>query len=322
MSDVKAMTESEFLKVENPMRLVFMGTPDFSVSILAGLIDAGHDVICVYSQPPRKSGRGQKVQLTPVHAYAESQGIEVRTPISLKSPEEQQAFADLKADCAVVAAYGLILPKAILGAPVHGCLNAHASILPRWRGAAPIQRAIEAGDDVSGVTIMQMDEGLDTGDMLLIQPVAITTSTTGETLHDSLAMESAKLTLEALRAVQGGYAKPQAQPQDGVTYAKKLEKEESRIDWNQPNTVIERKIRAFTPWPGTWFGVGQDRIKVIEAELCDLSGEAGTRLDSDGLVIACAEGSLRLIKVQRSGKGATDAQSFLRGFDIPVGQQL
>jgi len=316
------MSDAEFLKVENPMRLVFMGTPDFSVSILAGLIDAGHDVVCVYSQPPRKSGRGQKVNLTPVHAYAQSHGIEVRTPLSLKSADEQQAFADLKADCAIVAAYGLILPKAILDAPKYGCLNAHASILPRWRGAAPIQRAIEAGDDVSGVTIMQMDEGLDTGDMLLVQPVAITPSTTGESLHDSLSVESAQLVLEALRAIQGGFAKPQPQPQDGVTYAKKLEKDESRIDWQQPAQVIERKIRAFTPWPGTWFGVGKDRIKVIEAELCDGQGDAGTRLEGDGLVIACADGALRLKKVQRSGKGVTDADSFLRGFDIAVGKKL
>jgi len=316
------MTETEFLQEENPMRLVFMGTPDFSVSILAALVDAGHEVVCVYSQPPRKSGRGQKVQPTPVHAYAQSKGIEVRTPRSLKSEEEQQAFADLKAECAVVAAYGLILPKAILEAPTHGCLNAHASILPRWRGAAPIQRAIEAGDEVSGVTIMQMDEGLDTGDMLLVQPVGITADTTGQSLHDSLALESAQLTLEALRAVNGGYAKPQPQPEEGVTYAKKLDKAESRIDWSQPADVIERKIRAFTPWPGTWFALGKDRIKVIEAEVCELSGTPGTRLEADGLVIACAQNALRLITIQRSGKGATDAESFLRGRDVAVGEVL
>jgi methionyl-tRNA formyltransferase len=202
------MTEENLLKTEKPMRLIFMGTPDFSVPLLAALIDAGHEVVCVYSQPPRKSGRGQKVNLTPVHAFAESQGIEVRTPLSLKGEDEQRAFADLNADCAIVAAYGLILPKAVLDAPKYGCLNAHASILPRWRGAAPIQRAIEAGDDVSGVTIMQMDEGLDTGDMLLIQPVPITKNTTGESLHDELSIESARLILEALRAVDGGYTKP------------------------------------------------------------------------------------------------------------------
>lgn len=310
------------LKEENPLRLVFMGTPDFSVPLLAALIDAGHDVVCVYSQPPRKSGRGQKVNLTPVHAFAEENGIEVRTPLSLKSEEEQQKFADLQADCAVVAAYGLILPKAILDAPKFGCLNAHASILPRWRGAAPIQRAIEAGDDVSGVTIMQMDEGLDTGDMLLIQPVAITPKTTGQSLHDELSVESAKLILEALRAVGGGYSKPHKQPEEGVTYAKKLEKSESQINWTQSAIEIERRIRAFTPWPGTWFASGKDRIKVIAAEVVEGMGEPGTRLDQEGLVIACTTGALKLNTVQRSGKAATDAESFLRGFDIPTGSKL
>lgn len=316
------MTEEEFLKTDNPLRIVFMGTPDFSVPLLAALIDAGHDVICVYSQPPRKSGRGQKVNLTPVHAYAESKGIEVRTPLKLKDEADQQAFAELNADVAVVAAYGLILPKAILDAPKYGCLNAHASILPRWRGAAPIQRAIEAGDDVSGVTIMQMDEGLDTGDMLLIQPVPITKDTTGQSLHDELSFESARLVLEALRAVSGGFTKPQKQPEEGVTYAKKLEKAESQIDWTQSAMEIERRIRAFTPWPGSWFAKGKDRIKVIKAEVINLDGEPGTRLETDGLVIACAEGALKLITVQRSGKGATDAESFLRGFDIPVGETV
>lgn len=316
------MTEEEFLKTDNPLNIVFMGTPDFSVPLLAALIDAGHNVVCVYSQPPRKSGRGQKVNLTPVHAYAQSKGIEVRTPLKLRDEADQQAFADLKADVAVVAAYGLILPKAVLDAPKYGCLNAHASILPRWRGAAPIQRAIEAGDDVSGVTIMQMDEGLDTGDMLLIQPVPITPTTTGESLHDALSLESARLTLEALRAVSGGYAKPKKQPEEGVTYAKKLEKAESQINWNETATEIERRIRAFTPWPGTWFAKGKDRVKVIKAEVVDQKGEAGCRLDADGLVIACSEGALKLITVQRSGKAATDADSFLRGFDIPVGEKL
>ncbi|MDV7337954.1 methionyl-tRNA formyltransferase [Terasakiella sp. A23] len=316
------MTEEDILKEENPLRLVFMGTPDFSVPLLSALIDAGHEVVCVYSQPPRKSGRGQKVNLTPVHAFAESKGIEVRTPLTLKSEEDQKAFADLNADCAIVAAYGLLLPKAILDAPKYGCLNAHASILPRWRGAAPIQRAIEAGDDVSGVTIMQMDEGLDTGDMLLIQPVAITAETTGESLHDELSFESARLVLEALRAVAGGYTKPQKQPEEGVTYAKKLGKKESQIDWSETAVGIERRIRAFTPWPGTWFAFGKDRIKVIKAEVVDASGEAGIRLDADGLVIGCAEGALKIHTLQRSGKGATDAESFLRGFDIPVGSQV
>lgn len=316
------MTEENLLKTEKPMRLIFMGTPDFSVPLLAALIDAGHKVVCVYSQPPRKSGRGQKVNLTPVHAFAESQGIEVRTPLSLKGEDEQRAFADLNADCAIVAAYGLILPKAVLDAPKYGCLNAHASILPRWRGAAPIQRAIEAGDDVSGVTIMQMDEGLDTGDMLLIQPVPITKNTTGESLHDELSIESARLILEALRAVDGGYTKPQKQPEDGVTYAKKLDKKESQINWSQSADEIERRIRAFTPWPGTWFAFGKDRIKIIKAEVVEQNGAAGTRLEADGLVIGCANKALKIHTLQRSGKGATDAESFLRGFDIPLGSPI
>lgn len=308
---------------ETPLRLVFMGTPDFSVPILQALIDAGHDVVCVYSQPPRKSGRGQKVNLTPVHAFAEKQGIEVRTPLSLKGSDEQQAFDDLKADCAVVVAYGLILPKNILNAPKHGCLNAHASILPRWRGAAPIQRAIEAGDDVSGVTIMQMDEGLDTGDMLLVQPVPITSSTTGQSLHDALSLESAQLVLEALRAIHGGYVKPQKQPEEGVTYAKKLDKQESQVDWLQTASEIDQRIRAFTPWPGSWFMHANERIKIIQAHVVtDMTGEAGTRLDADGLLIACKEGALKLKTLQRSGKSATDVASFLRGYDIPIGTNL
>lgn len=309
------------LTTANPMKLVFMGTPDFSVPLLAALIDAGHEVVCVYSQPPRKSGRGQKVTLTPVHAYAESQGIEVRTPLSLKGEEDQAAFAALEADCAIVAAYGLLLPKAVLDAPKYGCLNAHASILPRWRGAAPIQRAIEAGDETSGVTIMQMDEGLDTGDMILIQPVPIGKQTTGQTLHDALSMESARLVLEALRAVEGGYAKPQPQPEEGVTYAKKLDKAESQIDWTEPAEVIERRIRAFSPWPSTWFGVqttkGEERIKVLSAEVVDLSGPVGQRLSqAEGLVMACGDKALKIHRLQRSGKAATDAESFLRGCDF------
>jgi len=306
-----------------PLRLIFMGTPDFSVPVLQALIDAGHDVVCVYSQPPRKSGRGQKVNLTPVHAFAETQGIEVRTPLSLKGADEQQAFADLNADCAIVVAYGLILPKAILEAPKYGCLNAHASILPRWRGAAPIQRAIEAGDDVSGVTIMQMDEGLDTGKMLLVQPVEITKKTTGQTLHDDLSMESARLVLEALRAVAGGYTKPQAQPDEGVTYAKKLDKQESQVDWGQTADEIDQRIRAFSPWPGTWFAHAGERIKIINATVvADMTGEPSTRLDADGLIIACCDGALRLETLQRSGKSPTDVASFLRGYDIPVGTKL
>lgn len=306
-------------QAEPARRVVFMGTPDFSLTVLAALVDAGHEVVCVYSQPPRKSGRGQKVTPSPVHAFAEQKGIECRTPKSLKSQEEQKAFQDLEADVAVVVAYGLILPKAILEAPTYGCLNAHASLLPRWRGAAPIQRAIEAGDDASGVTIMQMDEGLDTGDMLLKQPVAITAETTGQSLHDSLSMESAQLVLEALRLIDTDKLKKTPQPEDGVTYAHKLDKAESLIDWQAPADVIERRIRAFTPWPGTWFERGKDRIKILQAEVHDAAGPPGTRLAGEDLIIACGEKSLKINKLQRSGKAPTDSRSFLRGFPVPVG---
>lgn len=308
---------------DTPMRLIFMGTPEFSVPVLAALIDAGHEIICVYSQPARKSGRGQKVTPTPVHRFAQDQGIEVRTPLSLKGEDEQLAFAQLNADCAVVVAYGLLLPKSILEAPKFGCLNAHASILPRWRGAAPIQRAIEAGDDVSGVTIMQMDEGLDTGDMLLVQPVEITKTTTAQNLHDELCVESARLVLEALRALEGGFTKPQVQPVEGVTYAKKLDKKESQIDWMQTAQEIDQRIRAFSPWPGCWFAHEGERIKIREACVLDEPcGEPATRLEAEGLVIACTEGSLKLKTVQRSGKGPTNVDSFLRGYDIAFNTKL
>lgn len=296
------------------LRIAFMGTPDFALVALKQLVAAGHDVVCVYSQPPRPAGRGQKETPTPVHAWAQEQGIEVRTPVSLKSDDEKKAFADLDLDVAVVAAYGLILPKAILDAPKYGCLNIHASLLPRWRGAAPIQRAILAGDDKTGVTIMQMDVGLDTGDMLLIGDIPITSETYANTLHDDLAELGGKMIVEALEKLPDGGLSPIRQPEDGVTYAAKLEKSEAKLDFTDDAAALERKIRAFTPWPGAYFEFGKERIKVQAAIVTDQSGPAGTILD-DHLTIACGSGALRPTRIQRPGKAVMDTDAVLRGYD-------
>lgn len=301
------------------MRLAFMGTPDFSVSILAALVDAGHDVVCVYSQPPRPAGRGHKEQPSPVHAFAAARGLEVRTPKSLKSEAEQQAFRDLDLDAAVVAAYGLILPQAVLDAPRKGCLNVHASILPRWRGAAPIQRAIEAGDSETGVTIMQMDAGLDTGAMLLTETVPITAHTNAAQLHDQLAALGARLIVAALDRYD--HLTPLPQPEQGVTYAHKLAKDEGRLDWTRPAVDLDHKVRALTPWPGVWCLLGAERLKVLAAQPVDATGVPGTVLD-ESLTVACGDGALRLTRVQRPGKGAMDSAELLRGFPIPKGTVL
>ncbi len=303
------------------LRLVFMGTPDFSVSILAALRAAGHEICAVYSQPPRPAGRGHKEQPTPVHAFAAAHGLPVFTPRSLKSAEDQAAFAAHGADAAVVAAYGLILPKAVLEAPRHGCFNVHASLLPRWRGAAPIQRAIAAGDAVSGVTIMQMDQGLDTGAMLLKGETAITAETTGQSLHDALAAQGAALMVEALTLLETGRLTATPQPDEGVTYAAKLTKDEGRLDWSRPAAELERLIRAFTPWPGVWFQQGDERIKVLRAEVTAGRGAPGTLLD-DALTVACGDGALRLRMLQRAGKSALAAEDFLRGRPLPKGLVL
>ncbi len=303
------------------LRLVFMGTPDFSVSILAALLAAGHEIRAVYSQPPRPAGRGHKEQPSPVHAFAAAQGLPVFTPRSLKAAEEQAAFAALGADAAVVAAYGLILPPAVLEAPRHGCFNVHASLLPRWRGAAPIQRAIAAGDAVSGVTIMRMDQGLDTGAMLLKGETPITAETTGQSLHDALAAQGAALMVEALARLQAGSLTATPQPADGVPYAAKLSKDEGRLDWSRPAVELERQARAFTPWPGVWFLHGGERIKVLRAEVTAGRGAPGTLLD-DALTVACGEGALRLLVLQRAGKSALAAGDFLRGHPLPKGLVL
>lgn len=299
------------------LRLVFMGTPDIAVPSLASLIEAGHDIVCVYSQPPRPAGRGQHERLSPVQAFAEANGIAVRTPTSLKNPTEQEEFAELGADAAVVIAYGLILPQAILSAPRLGCLNIHMSLLPRWRGAAPIQRAIMEGDVETGVTIMQMDEGLDTGAILSSESVPITPTTTAAGLHDSLAKIGARLVSKTLSELDAGRLVARPQPEDGATYAKKLTRADGRLDWGLGADQLDRHVRALNPWPGTWFEQGGERIRVLAAESVDNSVEKppGTVIDEHA-TIACGTGALRLLRLQRPGKSAMDTDAFLRGYAL------
>ncbi len=304
-----------------PLRLAFMGSPDFSVPILHALLGAGHMIEAVYCQPPRAAGRGQKMRPCPVQAFAQSRGLETRTPASLKSVEVRAGFDGLELDAAVVAAYGLILPGAILAAPRLGCINVHASLLPRWRGAAPIQRAIEAGDRESGVTIMAMDEGLDTGPMLIAEAVPIGPGTTGGMLHDALAESGARLIVQALQSLQAGNLKSVPQPAAGVTLARKIDPAEGQIDWRRPAIELERAVRAFTPWPGAWFTHEGGRVKVLAASLEDGSGTPGTVLD-DQLTVACATGALRPTRLQRAGKSAMAAEDFLRGHPIAAGTVL
>lgn len=299
------------------MRIVFMGSPDFAVPSLDALVVAGHEVICAYTQPPRPAGRGKSEQKTAVHERAEELGIEVRCPRTLRDEAEQARFAAFDADLAVVAAYGLILPRPILEAPRLGCINVHASLLPRWRGAAPIQRAILAGDETTGVTIMRMDEGLDTGPMLLKRETAIDRKTGGE-LTDELARLGAQALLEWLQSPTA----PVAQPEDGVTYASKIDKAEARIDWSQGAEQVERQVRTFAPSPGAWFEANGERVKLLDACVsADGSGAPGQVLD-DGLSIACRSGAVRPLKVQRAGRGAITPGELLRGFPIPQGTIL
>lgn len=303
------------------MRIAFMGTPDFAVPALQALHAAGHHIAAVYCQPPRPAGRGQATRPCPVHQAAEALGLEVRTPERLKRDESAQAaFAALRLDAAVVAAYGLILPQPMLDAPVHGCLNIHASLLPRWRGASPIQSAILAGDSESGVTIMRMEAGLDTGPMLLRAAVPITASTTAATLHDTLAECGAALILRAL--AEHPPAIPQ--PGEGVTYAAKLTREDGRLDWTLEAAVLERRVRALNPWPGTYTTLAGETLKVLAAELSDASGPPGTVLPASppGLLVAAGAGALRLTRVQAPGRAAMDAMAFLRGRRVPDGTRL
>lgn len=300
------------------MRLAFMGSPDFAVPALQALHGAGHDIAAVYCQPPRPAGRGHAVRRCPVHVAAGDLGVSVRTPARLRRDEaEWAAFAALDLDAAVVAAYGLILPPAILDAPRCGCLNIHASLLPRWRGAAPIQAAILAGDSETGITIMRMDEGLDTGSMLLSESVPITAEATAATLHDRLAETGARLILRALE--ENPPAVPQ--PDIGVTYAAKLSREDGRIDWNRSCAEIARQVRAFDPWPGAFTTLNGQVLKLLSASCADASGPPGTTLDS-ALLIACGEGALHLERVQLAGRAAMPAELFLRGHPVPPGVVL
>jgi len=300
------------------LRLVFMGSAGFSVPTLWALLEAGHQVVAVYTQPPRPAGRGHRQRLSPVHAFAAERGLEVYTPASLKGAEEQRAFTALSADAAVVAAYGLILPVPVLAAPRLGCLNVHASLLPRWRGAAPIQRAILAGDPETGVTIMLMDEGLDTGPILSVGRVPIAADTTAESLHGVLAEMGARLMVEALEGVAAGTLTARPQPETGATYARRLERDEGRLDWTRPAEELERAVRALNPWPGAWFEYRGERIRVLTAEVAETVAAPGTVVDGR-LTIACSEGGLRPLSVQRAGKAPVETDAFLRGFALSEG---
>ena len=303
--------------------LVFMGTPEFAATILAALIAAGHRIRAVYTQPPRPAGRGHRMQPAAVQRLAERHGLPVRCPASLRDTAAQAEFAAFGADAAVVAAYGLILPSSVLDAPRHGCLNVHTSLLPRWRGAAPIQRAILAGDRETGITIMQMDEGLDTGPILLQQAVPILPDTTAGELTEQLAALGARMMVEALDGVAEGRLAPMPQPSDGATYAAKLNRDEARLDWRRPADMLERQVRAFDPWSGAWFEGGGERIRVLRAaaEPAAASAPPGTVLD-DRLAVACGAGVLRPLRLQRPGRAPLDAAEFLRGYPIPAGTQL
>ncbi|MFC3613883.1 methionyl-tRNA formyltransferase [Lutimaribacter marinistellae] len=301
------------------MRVIFMGTPEFSVPVLDALIEAGHEIAAVYCQPPRPAGRGKKDRPTPVHARAAALGLDVRHPISLKSAEAQAEFAALNADVAVVVAYGLILPQAVLDAPRHGCLNIHASLLPRWRGAAPLHRAIMAGDDQTGICIMQMEAGLDTGPVLLRRATPIGTEETTGILHDRLSAMGAELIIEALARLSE--LVPEQQDETGVTYAEKIAKSEARIDWNAPAATIDRQIRGLSPFPGAWSMIDGERVKILGARLVEGEGAPGTVLD-EALRVSCGKGAVQLTRLQRAGKAAQDAETFLRGWPVPPGTQL
>jgi methionyl-tRNA formyltransferase len=312
--------------VERPLRLAFLGTPDFALPTLRALLDAGHEVACVYTQPPRKAGRGHQPRPSPVQAEAERRGVEVRTPTSLKDEEARRAFAALDLDAAVVVAYGLILPQAILTAPRLGCLNVHASLLPRWRGAAPIQRAILAGDDKTGVSIMQMDEGLDTGPVLMREEVPIGPDTDAGQLHDTLAELGARLIVPALEGLDTGEIEPEAQSEEGAIYADKLAPVDRRIDWERPAIELERLIRAFAPKPGATTALPDgETLKVLRAEVGPASpsgSKPGTVVDNKRFEVACGVGTLRLRQVQRAGKGPMDTEAFLRGYTLERGSIL
>jgi methionyl-tRNA formyltransferase len=300
------------------MRIVFMGSPAFAVPTLDALVAAGHDIVAAYSQPARPAGRGKTLQPTAVERRARDLGIEVRTPKSLKDADAQAAFAALGSDIAVVAAYGLILPQPILDAPVHGCLNVHGSLLPRWRGAAPVQRAIMAGDEVTGITIMQMEAGLDTGPMLLKRELTIDDKNAAQ-LTEELSLLGASAMVDVLDALDA--CPPVAQPSEGVTYAAKISKDEARIDWLRPASELQRQVQGLAPFPGAWFDANGERVKLLDCETVDGAGPPGLVV-GEPLVIACGEDALHCRTLQRAGKGAMGVNEFLRGFALPFGTRL
>ncbi len=305
------------------MRLAFMGTPAFAAASLVELIAAGHDIAAVYTRAPRPSGRGQKLTASPVQLVAEAQGLEVRTPKGFKTPEARDAFKALDVDAAIVVAYGVILPTAVLEAPRLGCFNLHASLLPRWRGAAPIQRAIMAGDRVTGVQVMRMEEGLDTGPILLSETVEIRADDTAGSLHDRLAVVGAQLLPRFLAGLARGAVVETPQPETGVTYAAKITPAEAKIDWTRPALAIDCHIRGLAPFPGAYFETGGERVKVSMSRLSAGAGAAGEILDTEErLVVACGDGAVELVKVQRAGKAQQDAAAFLRGFPMTRGDRL
>ncbi|MCH2166393.1 MAG: methionyl-tRNA formyltransferase [Oceanicola sp.] len=296
------------------MRVVFMGTPDFSVPALDALVAAGHELCCVYTQPPRPAGRGKKDRPSPVHLRAEALGIPVRHPARLRDPVDQAEFAALQADVAVVVAYGLILPQPVLDAPRLGCLNIHASLLPRWRGAAPIHRAIMAGDTETGVCIMQMEAGLDTGPVLLRLSLPISPQDTTGALHDRLSALGAAGITQALSQLDS--LAPDPQPDVGVTYAEKIDKAEAQVDWTRSAVEIDRQIRGLSPFPGAWTMAGDTRIKLLSSRVVAGSGAPGAVLQ--GLTIACGDGAVEILRAQRPGKKAAEAEIFLNGFALPT----
>ena len=307
------------------MRLAFLGTPDFALTALARLVEAGHEIACVYSQPPAPRGRGHELKPSPVHAFALERGLTVRTPASMRDPEEIAAFQGLDLDAAAVVAFGQILPAAVLEAPRLGSFNLHGSLLPRWRGAAPIQRAVMAGDAVTGVEVMRMTEGLDEGPVLASETLRIGPLDTAGTMHDRMAAAGAELLARTLAAVERGEARETPQAVDGVTYAKKIRPKEARIDWSRPGAEVDCKIRGLSPFPGAWFILatekGPARVKALLSAFEDLDGAPGEVLD-DRLLVGTGEGAVRLLRVQREGRGPQDAEAFLRGTPVPAGTRL
>jgi methionyl-tRNA formyltransferase len=307
------------------MRLAFLGTPPFAATVLAAIAEAGHEIVAVYSQPPAPRGRGQALQPSAVHALADRLGLTVRTPASMRDPAEIAAFQALDLDAAVVVAFGQILPAEVVDAPRLGAFNLHGSILPRWRGAAPIQRAVMAGDKITGVQVMRVTEGLDEGPVLATATTRIDALDTAGTLMERLAAAAAGLIVTTLPAIEGGTAVETPQAVEGVTYAKKIKPKEARLDWTKPSAEIDCKIRGLSPFPGAWFTApsekGPVRVKALLSRAEDEAGPAGTLLD-DGLLVACGEGAVRLLRVQREGKGPQDAQVFLRGFPLAAGTKL